>query len=114
MVVHCQTFADLIPVTFVLGFYVSIILARYLSKVSVEGLTVHEQVVGSVQDDPLARLLLPGDLHLSPGSRREVTPGWRAPADCSVRGRLMRRTIARYLVVALIQTLRCIDVKVLT
>ena len=26
MVVHCQTFADLIPVTFVLGFYVSIIL----------------------------------------------------------------------------------------
>ena len=28
------------------------------------------------------------------------------------RGRLMRRTIARYLVVALIQTLRCIDVKV--
>ena len=28
------------------------------------------------------------------------------------RGRLMRRTIARYLVVALIQVLRCIDVKV--
>ena len=26
--IHCQTFADLIPVTFVLGFYVSIILAR--------------------------------------------------------------------------------------
>ena len=79
--VHCQTFADLIPVTFVLGFYVSIILARYLSKVSVEGLTVHEQVgaeVGSVQVDPLARLLLPGDLHLSPGSRREVTPDWES------------------------------------
>ena len=28
IVIHCQTFADLIPVTFVLGFYVSIILAR--------------------------------------------------------------------------------------
>ena len=29
VVIHCQTFADLIPVTFVLGFYVSIILTRY-------------------------------------------------------------------------------------
>ena len=32
VVIHCQTFADLIPVTFVLGFYVSIILTRYTTK----------------------------------------------------------------------------------
>ena len=98
--IHCQTFADLIPVTFVLGFYVSIIVGRYNSDFC--------------------------SFSFYPRPRRRWWDQYKAiPWPDSVclfisacllghddRGRLMRRTIARYLVVALIQTLRCIDVKV--
>jgi len=32
--IHCREFADLIPVTFVLGFYVSIIITRYIIRIN--------------------------------------------------------------------------------
>ena len=31
---HCQKYADLIPVTFVLGFYVSIVITRWWAQVT--------------------------------------------------------------------------------
>jgi hypothetical protein len=69
--VHCQRFADLIPVTFVLGFYVSIVIARSIEQLYTAGILtlLYVQVVGPVQVHPLAGLLLPLHLHLSAGTR---------------------------------------------
>ena len=69
--VHCQRFADLIPVTFVLGFYVRCVGVRWgeMSRVSDIGVVLqycHHEVVGPVQDHTLAGLLLPLHLHLHP------------------------------------------------
>jgi len=81
--VHCREFADLIPVTFVLGFYVSIIITRWWGQYKVIPwpdaccLFISTCILG--HDD---------------------------------RGRLMRRTIARYLIVALVQTLRMSSIQV--
>jgi len=80
---HCQKYADLIPVTFVLGFYVSIVITRWWAQYK--------------------------------------TIPW--PDSCCLfistcilghddRGRLMRRTIARYLILALIQALRMTSIQV--
>ncbi|XP_023340441.1 uncharacterized protein LOC111710568 isoform X2 [Eurytemora carolleeae] len=80
---HCERFSDLIPVTFVLGFYVSIIITRWWGQYKVipwpDSCCLFISTCIQGQDD---------------------------------RGRLMRRTIARYLILALIQTLRMTSVQV--
>ena len=96
--IHCQTFADLIPVTFVLGFYVAIIVGRYTTN--------YPNILfipASRWWDQYKAIPWPDSVCLF------ISACLLGHDD---RGRLMRRTIARYLVVALIQTLRCIDVKV--
>lgn len=81
--IHCQKFSDLIPVTFVLGFYVSIIITRWWGQYKIipwpDSCCLFISTVIQGHDE---------------------------------RGRLMRRTIARYLIVALIQTLRMTSVQV--
>ncbi|KAK9500421.1 hypothetical protein O3M35_001691 [Rhynocoris fuscipes] len=81
---HCQTYGDLIPVSFVLGFYVSIVIKRWW-----------DQYTSIPWPDPLAVLVsafLPGE---------------------DERSRLMRRTILRYACLSLTITLRmmCPSVK---
>ncbi|XP_024215433.1 bestrophin homolog 2 isoform X2 [Halyomorpha halys] len=81
---HCQTYSDLIPVSFVLGFYVSIVIKRWW-----------DQYLTIPWPDPLAVF---------------VSAFLKGQDD---RARLMRRTIMRYANLSLLLTLRmmCPSVK---
>ena len=72
------------------------------------------QVVGSVQNHPLAGFLLPFYFNLHTGPRWKVRCQIQRTHLTKImfRGRLMRRTIARYLIVALIQCLRMTSIQV--
>uniref|UniRef100_T1JF97 Bestrophin homolog n=1 Tax=Strigamia maritima TaxID=126957 RepID=T1JF97_STRMM len=80
---YCNTYADLIPVTFILGFYISMVLKRWW-----------DQFVSIPWPDALA-LFVSASIH-----------------GQDDRGRLMRRTIMRYVNLSLVMTLRCISPRV--
>ncbi|XP_014247169.1 uncharacterized protein LOC106665333 isoform X2 [Cimex lectularius] len=75
--VHCQTYGDLIPVSFVLGFYISIVVKRWW-----------DQYLSIPWPDPLAVLV--------------SAFVWGQDE----RSRLMRRTVIRYANLSLVITLR--------
>ncbi|XP_046997814.1 uncharacterized protein LOC124613197 isoform X1 [Schistocerca americana] len=80
---HCQTYADLIPIAFILGFYVSIVIKRWW-----------DQYMCMPWPDNLAMFvstLIPGQ---------------------DDRGRLMRRTVIRYVNLSLVITLRMMSPRV--
>ncbi|XP_023339172.1 bestrophin-4 [Eurytemora carolleeae] len=80
---HCRKFGDLIPITFVLGFYVAVVVNRWWA-----------QFECIPWPDPVCIFV-----------SASIT-------GTDERGRVMRRTLARYLNLAFIQTLRMISVPV--
>ncbi|KAE8741863.1 hypothetical protein FOCC_FOCC012611 [Frankliniella occidentalis] len=81
--IHCQTYGDLIPVSFVLGFYVSLVIKRWW-----------DQYVSIPWPDNLA-LFVSALVH-----------------GQDERGRLMRRTVMRYVNLSLVLTLRMVSPRV--
>ncbi|XP_067012462.2 bestrophin homolog 24 [Anabrus simplex] len=83
LALHCQTYNDLIPIAFVLGFYVSIVIKRwwdqYICMPWPDNLSMFVSTLVHGQDD---------------------------------RGRLMRRTIVRYVNLCLVITLRMMSPRV--
>ncbi|KAJ1523655.1 hypothetical protein ONE63_001497 [Megalurothrips usitatus] len=81
--IHCQTYGNLIPVSFVLGFYVSLVIKRWW-----------DQYVSIPWPDNLA-LFVSALVH-----------------GQDERGRLMRRTVMRYVNLSLVLTLRMVSPRV--
>lgn len=109
MSLHCQVYGDLIPVSFVLGFYVSVVIKRwwdqYLCLPWPDNLAlfVSSLVHGQVTFQQISQ-------EEDHGSPCKVFLSCSLPQD--ERGRIMRRTIMRYVNLSLLLTLRMISPRV--